>query len=42
VEGPEGSEDWRVYKGKELISKFATEQEARADLERRYIRRYFN
>jgi len=41
VEGPEGPEDWRVYRGKELISKFATEQEARA-LRRRGIRRYFD
>ena len=42
VEGPEGPEDWRVYKGKTLLSEFATEAEARADFERRYIRRYFN
>ena len=42
VEGPEGPEDWRVYKGPTLLSKFATEQEARADFERRGIRRYFN
>ena len=34
VEGPEGSEDWRVYKGKTLLSEFATEAEAREELER--------
>ena len=42
VEGPEGPEDWRVYKGKTLLSEFATEAEAREELERRGIRRYFN
>jgi len=42
VEGPEGPEDWRVYKGKTLLSKFATEQEARGEPNRRDIRRYFN
>jgi len=38
VEGPEGSEDWRVYKGKTLLSEFATEAEAREELNRRDIR----